>query len=330
MTAKFITISYSDDLAHNLASLTRYPMQSEILPTNLSRHRARQAGRRSRANDEGWVSLRYFCRQHHHWFGADEIIVDDPMQPDDAASEHVKERVRNWMSSSVLTPFNDQSKGGLIIVMHRLAPNDLPATMTDTADRISRLPLIAEKHEKFTFKGEVIFERNPGDVLNPERLSFDEAQKLKKSMPRHVWDGQYQQRPTAGGSGMFSIERFKRYDRAKPPPFELTIHSWDVGATIKGNASVWTKWGLPSDASGQDILYLLQIIRIRAELPEVHAAVAAEDARDKPALIIIDSRGVGLGLYQALSRGSATSCLTHSIQNLWRAETKHHNLHARK
>ena len=36
-------------------------------------------------------------------FGADEIIIDDPMQPDEVASERAKVRVRCWVRSSVLT-----------------------------------------------------------------------------------------------------------------------------------------------------------------------------------------------------------------------------------
>ena len=65
-------------------------------------------------------------------FGADEIIIDDPMEPNQAASELAKERVRSWVQSSVLTRFNDPTRGVLMLVMHRLAPDDLSATLEDT------------------------------------------------------------------------------------------------------------------------------------------------------------------------------------------------------
>ena len=58
-------------------------------------------------------------------FGADEIIIDDPVQPEDALSERVKQQLRDWVNSSVYTRFNDPSKGALVLVMHRLAPDDL-------------------------------------------------------------------------------------------------------------------------------------------------------------------------------------------------------------
>jgi hypothetical protein len=49
-------------------------------------------------------------------FGADEIIIDDPVQPEDALSERVKQQLRDWVNSSVYTRFNDPSKGALVLV----------------------------------------------------------------------------------------------------------------------------------------------------------------------------------------------------------------------
>jgi predicted phage terminase large subunit-like protein len=50
------------------------------------------------------------------------------------------------------------------------------------------------------------------------------------------------------------------------------------------------------------MLYLLEVIRLKLELPEVMAAIRSENRKDKPALIAIDERGVGLGVYQTLRR----------------------------
>jgi predicted phage terminase large subunit-like protein len=184
--------------------------------------------------------------------------------------------------------------------MHRLAPDDLSATLSEHADFVLKLPLVAETEEMYKVHDKLAFHRKPGDVLNPARMTVEKAAKLEARTRPYVWNSQYQQRPTAGGSGMLSIDRFRRYDLKKPPPFEFTIHSWDIGATINGNASVCTKWGLYRNNQGRDFLYLLQIIRLKAELPEVRAAIKAEDRRDRPVLIVLDERGVGLGLYQEL------------------------------
>jgi predicted phage terminase large subunit-like protein len=186
--------------------------------------------------------------------------------------------------------------------MHRLAPDDLSATLEPNADFVLKLPLMAEKEEKYVRHGKFLMYRRPGDVLNPARMTAEQAAKLKASLPPHVWDGQYQQRPTAGGSGMLSVERFQRFDLSKPPKFELSMHSWDVGATIGGNASVCTKWGLAPGKDKRDALYLTQVISLRLELPEVLAAIKAQIEKDQPALVVIDERGVGLGVVQHLKR----------------------------
>jgi hypothetical protein len=151
------------------------------------------------------------------------------------------------------------------------------------ADFVLKLPLIAEKEEQYVRHGKFTMYRKPGDVLNPTAMTAGQAAKLKASLPGYVWDGQYQQRPTAGGSGMLSVERFQRFDLSKPPKFELSIHSWDVGATIGGNASVCTKWGLAPNKNKKDALHLTQVISVRLELPGVLAAIKAEIERDRPA-----------------------------------------------
>jgi len=62
-------------------------------------------------------------------FRANEIIIDDPIQPKDAPVERVKAAAQNWFYSSVLTRFVDPSKDVVILVTHRLAPNDLSGVL---------------------------------------------------------------------------------------------------------------------------------------------------------------------------------------------------------
>jgi predicted phage terminase large subunit-like protein len=301
--AKFICISYGDDLAHDLSAMARRLMTSVIYSRIFPQTVLDKKSVDHLTTTRGGARYATAVGSDITGFGADEIIIDDPMQPDDAGSPLVKERVFSWVQSSVLTRFNDPRKGALILVMHRLAPDDLSATLEATGcDLVLKLPLVAEQYESFGTEGgdRLLMERQPGQVLNPERLNAKELARLKDGLAPHVFEAQYQQRPTVGGSGMLSVSSFRRYCRHKPPPFAFKIHSWDVGATITGNASVCTKWGVLSEPGQPERFFLTDVIKLQAQLPNVRAAIKAQDKADRPALIILDDRGVGLGLLQEL------------------------------
>ena len=300
--AKFICISYSDDLAHDLSNLTRKAMRSMRYRSIFPALRLEKFAVDYIRTAQGGYRYAVGVGSHITGFGADEIIIDDPIQPEDANSETSKRTYQSWLASSVLTRFNDPNRGKLILVMHRLVPDDPSAIFEPTADHVIKLPLIAEKREIVRRKGRIIFQRNPGDPLNTKILDLAAIERLRASIPAHVFASQYQQRPTAGGSGMLSIDKWRRYDPAIASKFELVIQSWDIGATTTGNASVCTTWGLTKNVGSRDVIHLTDVQRLRLELPEVLTAIKVANTRDRPALIIIDERGVGLRIYQQLWR----------------------------
>jgi len=302
-TVKFVCISYGDDLANKHAGSTRKLMQSPV-------YKAIFPGTVLDKKSEGWLTTTKGGYRYATAVGSDitgfrptEIIVDDPIEPEEGGSELIKQKVRSWISSSVLTRFEDNAKNVFILVMHRIAPDDLAGTLKDKGGYFTlSLPLVAEEKETFVTRGrrDVIMTRQPGELLHTGRMTLEQLERLKREISPHAFASQYQQRPMFGGSGMCSIDRLARYEAA--PKFELVIHSWDVGATIDGNPSVCTKWGVAADSNGRDNLYLIDVVRLKLELPDVRAAIKAHDKLDEPALIGIDHRGAGIGVYQELRR----------------------------
>jgi hypothetical protein len=149
-TVKFIWISYGDDLAHDLSAQARKIMHSPlyklIFPGTILDKSAVDHIRTTM----GVYRYATAVGSDITGLGADEIIIDDPVQPEDALSERVKQQLRDWVDSSVYTRFNDPSHGAVVLVMHRLAPDDLSGTMEPYADFMLKLPLIAEKLEHYT------------------------------------------------------------------------------------------------------------------------------------------------------------------------------------
>ena len=300
---KVICISYGDDLTHDLSRKARLITQSAtykaIFPSTVLDKKAED----SITTTKGGQRYATAVGSDIAGFRADLIVIDDPMQPADVASELAKQKLRDWYYGVVAQRLLDQSKGVIILVMHRLAPDDLTATFIEEGGWFHvPLPLIAvaKKHYVTPDRQHTLLLREPGDILNLNWMTSETADKSRKALPPHIFEAQYQQNPQFGGSGMCTIDRLARYRDA--PPFELIIHSWDLAATKGGGDwTVCAKFGLAKDRNGLDILYLLAVIRMRVELPDVRAAIVEQDKLDKPALIVMDGNGVGLNVFQDLT-----------------------------
>ena len=149
-TLKFVCISYGDDLAHKHSASTRKLMQSPV-------YRAIFPGTVLDKKAEDWLTTTKGGYRYATAVGSDitgfrptEIIVDDPIEPEKGSSELAKEKLRSWISSSVLTRFEDNAKNVFILVMHRVAPDDLAGTLQAQDGYFTlSLPLVAEKEETF-------------------------------------------------------------------------------------------------------------------------------------------------------------------------------------
>jgi hypothetical protein len=133
-TVKFICISYGDDLARDLSAQTRKIMRSPLYKHIFPRTVLDKTAMDDIRTTKGGYRYATAVGSDITGFGADEIIIDDPVQPEGALSERVKQQLRGWVNSSVYTRFNDPSKGALVLVMHRLAPDDLSGTIEPSAD----------------------------------------------------------------------------------------------------------------------------------------------------------------------------------------------------
>src|SRR5690242_21885042 len=57
--------------------------------------------------------------------GADFIIIDDPLQPDEALSETQRKAVNEWYDHTAYSRLNDKRNGCIILIMQRLHEDDL-------------------------------------------------------------------------------------------------------------------------------------------------------------------------------------------------------------
>src|ERR1700727_1485264 len=174
---QIIAASYGQDLADKLARDTRTLMEADwyraLFPTRLSARKAvndvtTTAGGTRMATSVGGVLTGR---------GADVIVIDDPLKPDQALSEVGRKAVNEWFDNTLLSRLNNKETGIIIIVMQRLHQDDLVGHVLEQADwDVISFPAIAEQDERYTVPtpcGPFRFERKKGEVLDRSRESLE-------------------------------------------------------------------------------------------------------------------------------------------------------------
>jgi hypothetical protein len=66
--------------------------------------------------------------------GADFIIIDDPLKPEEALSETQRQAVNEWYDHTLYSRLNDKQTGCIIIIMQRLHKDDLVGHVLEQED----------------------------------------------------------------------------------------------------------------------------------------------------------------------------------------------------
>ncbi|SDB74991.1 phage terminase large subunit [Belnapia rosea] len=326
-TAQIICASYAQDLADKLSRDCRMvmlaPWYQSLFPTRLSRQRQAAGefittahGSRLATSVGGVLTGR----------GADLLIVDDPLKPDEALSGAQRSTVNEWFSNTPLSRLNDKRHGAIILIMQRLHEDDLTGYLVRQGGwDVLRLPAIAETDEEHRIETEFgqfcIFRRRAGEALHPEREPIEVLQDMRRTMGEYNFAGQYQQSPAPLDGGMVKRDWLRSYAlHDRPGDFDLVFQSWDTAnkPTELSDYSVCTTWG----AKGSD-LYLLHVLRKQLDYPNLKRDVREQAALHNAAAVVIEDKASGTQLIQDLiSEGM------HAVKGYKPAGDKVMRLHA--
>ena len=121
--AKIIITTYAGDLSNQIMSGLRRLMSSQYYAELFPHVRISVSGADLVTPQTGGVRVTSVGGSVTG-FGADYIIIDDPMKALDAASEAERQRVRDYISGSLLSRFNNKARGCLIAIQQRLHEDD--------------------------------------------------------------------------------------------------------------------------------------------------------------------------------------------------------------
>jgi len=234
--------------------------------------------------------------------GADIIVIDDPLKPEEALSQAQRRAANEWYDHTLYSRLNDKLSGAIVLIMHRLHEDDLAGhVLTQEPWEVVRLPAIAdddEVHQAETVFGGQSFRRKAGEILHPEREPPEMLAQLRRTIGEYNFAGQYQQAPSPLGGGMIKAAWFKSYAaNERPEEFDHIVQSWDTAnkASELSNFSVCTSWGV----KGKD-LYLLHVLRKRMEYPELKRAVCEQCQAFAANVVLIEDKASGTQLIQEL------------------------------
>jgi predicted phage terminase large subunit-like protein len=303
-SAQIMCASYGQDLANRHALDCRTIMSSRfyqaLFPhTRLSPYRqsvqefmTTQQGCRLSTSVGGVVTGR----------GADYILIDDPLKPDEALSDTQRTSVNNWFDNTLYSRLNNKRDGRIILVMQRLHEDDLVGHVLKLEPwKLIRFPAIAEHDETHVIQtpyGTKRFQRCAGEPLHLEREPLEILNRIRETLGEFHFAGQYQQAPAPMGGGMVKAAWFKPYTPAElPSTFEQVIQSWDTAnkPTELSDFSVCTTWGIKDEHA-----YLLDVYRKRLSYPELKSAVRQQAAAHNPKTILVEDKASGTQLIQEL------------------------------
>src|SRR4051794_21133814 len=135
--------------------------------------------------------------------GADIIVIDDPLKPEEALSQAQRRACNEWYDHTLYSRLNDKRHGAIVIVMQRLHEDDLVGhVLEQEAWEVVRFPAIAETdetHEVETILGPRSFTRRRDEALHPEREPLDTLDLIRRAIGEYHFAGQYQQSPAPLG-----------------------------------------------------------------------------------------------------------------------------------
>ncbi len=235
---------------------------------------------------------------------ADIIIIDDPLNPQEAVSETSLKTANTWMTDTLSTRKKDKAITPTILIMQRLHQNDPSANMITKAEehaklekkmhmgdgivKIKHICLPAELTDKV--KPRCLRSKYKDGLMDPIRLSR-EVLLGYRAKGEYMYAGQFLQWPVPAGGLMFDTSKIE----IKTPPkghWKKRIRYWDNAATAAGGAfTAGTLMG--EDEHGK--FWILDVQRFQL------GTAAREEKKKQTA--IIDGQDVWIGLEQEPGSG---------------------------
>ena len=226
--AKFIHLSYSDDLALDNSAKTKELILSDeyqdIWPVSL---KADSKSKKKWYTEDGGGVYATSAGGAITGFGAGStedtelfagaIVIDDPLKVDDAERDTERNRVNERLNTTIKSRRNNRSTP-IILIMQRLHEDDMSGFVLDggMGEKFHHLKLSAIKED--------------GTALWPYKHTLEELEVERLAAP-FTFAGQMMQEPSPEDGEFFKRDCFQRYDIGKEPEILTKYGSADYAVS---------------------------------------------------------------------------------------------------
>jgi predicted phage terminase large subunit-like protein len=172
-------------------------------------------------------------------FHGDILIIDDPLNPTQAASEIQLGIANDWMEQSLPTRKTNKDNTPTVLIMQRLHQDDPTGHwLAKQKENIRHISLPGEiRNYKKQLKPPECEKYYIDDLLDINRISWKVLKDLEADLGQYGYAGQIGQDPTPPGGGMFKVDHFQFLSvRPEGRTIVHTIRAWDKAGTADGGA----------------------------------------------------------------------------------------------
>lgn len=211
--------------------------------------------------------------------GGSRLIADDLHNPEEVESDTERTKTVTYFDRTLSTRLDNKKTDAIIVVAQRLHLTDVCQRCIELGYTHVKIPAVAPQKTTVIFpvSGRT-FEREPGDLLWPEREGPKEIAAAKLQLGSYGFSALLQQEPIPAGGGLFKRAWFADKFVDTPPKHAFKIRYWDKAGTQEGGA--YTAGVLM--AMGLDRrVYILDVIRGQWSALEREATIKATSQLDR-------------------------------------------------
>jgi predicted phage terminase large subunit-like protein len=235
------------------------------------------------------------------------IIIDDPMNPSEAASEAGIRAANMWLHETIATRTVDATLTPTIMIMQRLHQDDPTGDWLASAEpgTYKHICLPADCSEGQEVLPEEVKANYVDGLFDPARLPRSLLESRRKWMGEYAYSCQYDQHVIPRSGGMFLVDRLRIGHVDPSDPIVFMVRYWDKAVSIKKTACYTVGSKIGKTRMGK--YYVMDVIRGRWD----------SDARERliRATAEQDGKRVIVGIEQEPGSGGFESAI-HTVRNL--------------